>query len=183
MAKGLANWLNSGKDRGQEKVAQAVRLLRGMDGLWTEENAVPDDSPGGQQRQELWRRLRVILDGLENQRSLLRWRVVPLKTPRRRHLLDLAWDRDPGHAFLLLRDVTNAGLSGNLRECKLNKCSKWFLATKGRQQFCSPHCQEVFWEDYRHTQRGRDEMAAYMRKFRNRKKAEARRKSKKGVKP
>jgi hypothetical protein len=182
----LADWLNQGNtetaDR-QEEVAELVRLLHDMDSLWRKGEAAPDDSNEGRERRRRWARAREILEELENARvNLFKWGIAPLKTPRRRHVLHMTWNRNVGYALLQLSDVSKAGLVGNLRECKLPRCRKWFLATKGRQQFCSPDCQAEFWDDYRHTEAGKEEMREYMRCYRRGRKHRRRQAARKSIK-
>jgi len=90
--------------------------------------------------------------------------VKPIRARLRslgRQGLDLAPVADRDYAAFSLRDVFNAGLLGQVRECR--ECRKWFFAKNPKRDFCSEKCRVRWWQK---TPAGKKARREYMRDLR-----------------
>ena len=165
MASNLAVYVNSQPqmaletpDRDRASLVGAVQLLREMNRLKKSvKHAYGDNAPAGKALREAWQKLQRILDSL----APLKWEILPFGLG---YVVEPDAPTPLERAFLLLSEVTLAGLLDRVRECK--KCSKWFAARRQGKVFCSADCQATYWEDYRKTPAGKREQAKRMARWR-----------------
>jgi len=169
-AQGLASWLNlrrtdqtgdaESRVPAQARVRKAIEHLREMNRL-----AKGHARGSGFEESAEGRTIKQALIALTQQLEAPRlgWRVLPLGSYYGLDLTPKPWT-EADYAFLLLRDVSKAGLLEWLRQCR--RCQTWFVTKRAKKVFCSSNCQEEFWFEFRKTPEGLKEQRDRMRRCR-----------------